>query len=1253
MESSAADATNHSSAGPNAFSHYNSNNTSKSSRSLRVGHSSTPPPSFALPSSPPGASRGQYLTPAFQRRPRSSSGSSTSASAQRFIAATFGIRNRPSTSDGHTSMHHHSNSIHKYATGSSAHPSHPFQDLNPGATMPSTTSLLITDDGDEGPVCPICVEPLSHRLHGEKAHVTPICGHQLHHECFRQVYGDVTQARLRKCSLGLCGICRSDMRLDESGDCGLVRRNSKWSVSRSASDEVHLLMRYTNITEFAALTGTVALGGDTDSMLSTTLGMHGGSGTSRRSDNVQDDDLVLIPFEGHLESTVHSTRTSAGTTSSTGTVLGRRESSTAKPPPSISGGSARGFHLGQEIVQPVILVRAEHPTIVRGGQESSDKHHLTCMVTIGMPSRWPTPDPRMMCIPPGTLDEAPPLQTRSGSGLYAQPHGDGSHSRSNSGQSSMGPAERALSPPPSSIYSAFAFASTTATNRDFENQEMNEQVEDLKARMTDWKGHSLDEFGALKLFNLISVRKDANTRDFLVYLFAEAILFVNEEHRRGLAHKIVDGLSGQGDRLRLKGRVYVRHIDSVIDTSNATKYSLTVVMSDDALEEFVLTFGDRMTLEGWQKSLTALINRHKLPTSPEYHLPSAPPPAPSSGARSRAMVNSSSNESNSSTGGSAESWGTGYRSSSSSGFTRSGGTAPSTAGSCMIPEEGSASPRQRSRAQSSDYPSNISVAALSLAGPREFASLDLMLILSVPSSGPNHLKIGILRNTLDFIIQNVGPRTRIAIVTFSTGDGARGLLRKTPFLAVGKQEGRERLNSVVAELGKGRGECEALVEHQDDRVNVVTACNVALDIMLQRKAKSALTGMLLMNDGKDGAQKQQMDLVMARAEATAVPIHTIGWGRSHDPSSLWLLSNHTGGSYTFVKDFYDLREAVAGCVGGIMSIAATKVRLHISVPETRWLRIRKASGAPNAIVSSSGTDVDVDIGDLRFSERKELLIEIEMSFSGFESECEPAATGKAPPRAEAKNATDAFFLQKVGMNPSVLEAYESNNSSEGEYETMPDEIALFEVNAAYRDPAAGKNISRLHHSPTLLTVAIVNSDGPTPTSLVSKSSDPEIIRRRMELLTSDMLSRALLLVTRKNTSQARRLLEETKRIISTISGTLVNSSTPLAPGSPGGCAAAPPPGLSVKRRRSWIAATYFAETTLAACAKDVSHVLDGCEEGSDAFTQHVRYVAAQSTVVLRDQRAFTNQSATERLFFSADHAVWLAARSREWVSYSY
>ncbi|KAN0125029.1 hypothetical protein V8E52_001581 [Russula decolorans] len=49
-----------------------------------------------------------------------------------------------------------------------------------------------------------------------------------------------------------------------------------------------------------------------------------------------------------------------------------------------------------------------------------------------------------------------------------------------------------------------------------------------------------------------------------------------------------------------------------------------------------------------------------------------------------------------------------------------------------------------------------------------------------------------------------------------------------------------------------------------------------------------------------------MDLVLMRAEAANTPIHSFGYGRSYDPASLWLMSNHTNGTYTFVNDWYDL-----------------------------------------------------------------------------------------------------------------------------------------------------------------------------------------------------------------------------------------------------------------------------------------------------------------------------------------------------------
>ncbi len=79
---------------------------------------------------------------------------------------------------------------------------------------------------------------------------------------------------------------------------------------------------------------------------------------------------------------------------------------------------------------------------------------------------------------------------------------------------------------------------------------------------------------------------------------------------------------------------------------------------------------------------------------------------------------------------------------------------------------------------------------------------------------------------------------------------------------------------------------------------------IGLDVVLQRKTRNPVSGLLLVSDASDSTRRAQMDLVLARAEAANVPIHSFGYGRSHDPASLWLMSNHTGGTYTFVKDWY-------------------------------------------------------------------------------------------------------------------------------------------------------------------------------------------------------------------------------------------------------------------------------------------------------------------------------------------------------------
>src|SRR5258708_1307387 len=193
----------------------------------------------------------------------------------------------------------------------------------------------------------------------------------------------------------------------------------------------------------------------------------------------------------------------------------------------------------------------------------------------------------------------------------------------------------------------------------------------------------------------------------------------------------------------------------------------------------------------------------------------------------------------------------------------------------------------------------------------------------------------------------------------------------------------------------------------------------------------------------------------------SVPIHSFGYGKAHDPASLWLMSNHTNGTYTFVKDWYDLRDCFAGCLGGMMSIALTNVKLHLRVVDANRFKMRKVSGAPHAIVAADGREVHVEIGELRFGEKKEMLVELELNNSldtkiGF-------TNGLGVP-----NATDQF-VQGLG---GLCLGDSSPTFVDGMMDGMIDEVPVFELDGSFYDPAVAKNASR-RAIPVLLTITLL------------------------------------------------------------------------------------------------------------------------------------------------------------------------------------
>ncbi|EJU03476.1 hypothetical protein DACRYDRAFT_21059 [Dacryopinax primogenitus] len=1099
--------------------------------------------------------------------------------------------------------------------------------------------------------CPVCLEPLSFsfRIPGEKPHIVPECGHALHEACFSAVYGPLSSrtGAGRKTNLGVCGVCRRPMKVGD-GDSS---KNNK----------------------LAALTG---MGGK---RLQNTTQLYPGLENAG----------VARPGEMAYMSPRPGARTPVIIDSQSPTDDDALEP--IRSPPASTHSSLSGQQ-SVYVTTPGIQVRPEFPTIPRNGQPTQA---MTCIVIVELPNRKP-PDMRSP-IGRGRMDSSWGADQRIMRGREFEDRepvtasSPSYHSgplrpwereeRQTGGSIDVGPVspispKEVLEPTPQSPNIPLPPVIETP------NPAFQRIADDLKARIADWKGHELAQMGALQMFDILKVRRDSQIREFYVYLFREAVICVIEEKKKGLnrilgATSSSGGVEGGGKgSLRLKGRIYIKHIRTVTESDEKDpEQSLTVHMED---ESFILIYPDRTSMQNWARHVMALVEdsrrRDGLPPSSEKNsdpeCESGPPVAMFNSGKAAKLLG----------GGPVPSGrdgrdGASLAPSGSGGTTMSDSAASATEDSLLQSSQRStmssvvtgASPAQYVRGPNGQMrlqkapsasslqhsPSYNSLGSpmspggaqnvptgqpSNLLPPLPHPGLDLVVIVSVPTphawqlaTGSASLKLNVLRSTLDFILGNMGPRDRLSFVTFEVG--LQGRIRRTPFLSPGKSTSKRRLEAFIAGMAKDGNDEFLVPPTKEEKTDVVTAVNNALDVVLQRKNRNYVSGVILVSDSADTMRRAQMDLVLARTEAANVPIHSFGWGRSHDPACLWLMSNHTQGTYTYVKDWYDLRECLAGLLGGYFSMGLLNMKLHLKVVDGTRFRIRKVSGGPGAIVSSSGRDVDIDIGELRYGERKEMLVELEL-----DNQSDPAATRRGlSALSEADelrsrgplNATDQFVAQ---MGLDALSLNEPTNLVDGVMDRMIDEAPVFEVDGSFFDPVSAKNVSRLVH-PVLLTVTLMPYSGRPQTP--HGQSDPHIVRRRMELLASEMMTRALVLVSRKSFEQAGRILAETQRILRTVLHTVTQSLPPPTSG-----------GMGRSRRELLILGTV---RSLQSVLQDIQVLTDALEDTRDEFAFDQRNFGAQQAMILRDQKSWTSRTATEKLFFNSELSPELVQRSADWI----
>ncbi|KAK1021183.1 hypothetical protein LTR33_018537, partial [Friedmanniomyces endolithicus] len=374
---------------------------------------------------------------------------------------------------------------------------------------------------------------------------------------------------------------------------------------------------------------------------------------------------------------------------------------------------------------------------------------------------------------------------------------------------------------------------------------------------------------------------------------------------------------------------------------------------------------------------------------------------------------------------------------------------------------------------------------------------DIVVVVPV-SASMQGLKINLLRDSLRFLVSSLGERDRMGLVTFGSGGGGVPLVGMTTKTWGGWSKVIESIRPL---------------NQKSMRADVVEGANVAMDLLMQRKSSNPLSSILFISDSATSDQ-ESVDFVVSRAEAAKIAIHSFGLGLTHKPDTMVELSTRTKASYTYVKDWMMLRECLAGCLGALQSTSHQNVKLKLRLPEGSPAKFVKISGALQVTKRATGRDAEALLGDLRFGDKRDILVQLAIAPDTSTPDTVPS---------------DAWENVIAG-----LEALSGSIDSDDSRTLSVEELPLLQADVSWGDILREGSLAQLPR-PSLLAITMLPSSAKRNPHAVPATPPipphPSIVQRRMELLTSDMLARALALVARGQPERANHLLAETRSIL--------------------------------------------------------------------------------------------------------------------------
>ncbi|XP_076957360.1 E3 ubiquitin-protein ligase WAV3-like [Bidens hawaiensis] len=256
------------------------------------------------------------------------------------------------------------------------------------------------------------------------------------------------------------------------------------------------------------------------------------------------------------------------------------------------------------------------------------------------------------------------------------------------------------------------------------------------------------------------------------------------------------------------------------------------------------------------------------------------------------------------------------------------------------------------------------------------APVDLVTVLDTSGSMAG-TKLALLKRAMGFVIQNLGPADRLAVIAFSST--ARRLFPLRKMSDTGKQHALQAVNSLMANGG----------------TNIAEGLRRGAKVMEDRRENNPVGSIILLSDGQDtytvngssnsGGGKNQLNYELLVPQSIhggdgnpgmKIPVHAFGFGTDHDASSMHSISEISGGTFSFIETEGVIQDAFAQCIGGLLSVVVKEALVVLeSVNPDVVIRSLKAGSYKNQLMAD-GKSGCIDVGDLYADEERDFLVSV-------------------------------------------------------------------------------------------------------------------------------------------------------------------------------------------------------------------------------------------------------------------------------------